>query len=141
MFRGKWKSKGLDVALKKVNITADESDAKVMRELGEHPNIISRGFARNYPETIVVTALAKKGSLYDYLHVRKEKPNQQQSLTWALQIAYGMAYMHKLDYVHRDLNILFSNSMIAQVSDFGTVRFLKTTLASKTAGTLRWMAP
>ena len=146
VFRGKWKSKGLNVALKKVNITADESDAKVMRELGEHPNIISfYGFARNYPETIIVTALAKKGSLYDYLHIRKEKPTQQQSLTWALQIAYGMAFMHRLDYVHRDLkssNILFSNSMIAQVSDFGTARFLKkTTLASKTAGTLRWMAP
>ena len=146
VFRGKWKSKGFDVALKKVNITPDASDAKIMSELGEHPNIISfYGFAYRYPETIIVTALAKKGSLYDYLHVRKEKPTQQQSLTWALQIAYGMAFMHRLDYVHRDLkssNVLFSDKMVAQVCDFGTARFLKgTTFASKVAGTPRWMAP
>ena len=146
VFRGKWKSKGLHVALKKVNCMPDASDAKIMSELGEHPNIISFfGFAYNYPETIIVMTLAKKGSLCNLLHIRKEKPPQQQSLTWAKQIAYGMAYMHKLGYVHRDLkssNILFSDDMIAQVSDFGTARFLrKTTLASKTAGTLRWMAP
>ena len=77
--------------------------------------------------------------------MRKEKPTEQQSLTWAKQIAYGMAFMHRLDYVHHDLkssNVLFSDDMVAQVSDFGTAHFLKgTTLASKTAGTHRWMAP
>ena len=146
VFRGRWRSKGFDVALKKVIINPEESDAKVMKELGEHPNIISfLGFAYRRPETIVVTALAKKGSLFDYLHIRKEKPTEQQSLTWARQIAYGMAFMHRLDYVHRDLkssNVLFSDDMVAQVSDFGTARFLKSsTVASKTAGTHRWMAP
>ena len=146
VFCGKWKSSGFDVALKKVNITPDASDAKVMMELGKHPNIISFfGFAYRRPETIIVTALAKKGSLFDYLHVRKEKPTEQQSLTWAKQIAYGMAFMHRLDYVHHDLkssNVLFSDDMVAQVSDFGTAHFLKgTTLTSKTVGTHRWMAP
>ena len=146
VFQGKWRSKGIDVALKSVRITPDASDAKVMKELGDHPNIISfYGFAYRRPETIIVTALARKGSLYDLLHVRKEKPTEQQSLTWAQQIAYGMAHMHRLDYVHRDLkssNVLFSDKMVAQVCDFGTARFLRTTtIASKTAGTHRWMAP
>ena len=35
VFCGKWKSSGFDVALKKVNITPDASDAKVMMELGK----------------------------------------------------------------------------------------------------------
>ena len=146
VFRGRWKSKGFDVALKKVNCTPDASDAQIMMELGKHPNIIAfYGFAYNYPETIIVTALAQKGSLYDLLHIRKEKPTEQQSLTWAEQIAYGMAYMHERDVVHRDLkssNVLFSGNMVAQVCDFGTARILKeTTIASKVAGTPRWMAP
>ena len=146
MFRGRWKSKGFDVALKKVNCTPDTSDAQIMMELGKHPNIISfYGFAYNYPETIIVTALSKKGSLYNYLHVKKEKPTTQQSLSWAKQIAYGMAHMHMLNYIHRDLkssNILFSDDMVAQVCDFGTARFLKgTTFASNVAGTPHWMAP
>ena len=146
MFRGKWTSKGFDVALKKVNCTPDASDAQIMMELGKHPNIISfYGFAYNFPETIIVTALARKGSLYNYLHVKKETPTEPQSLSWAKQIAYGMAYMHKLDYIHRDLkssNILFSDDMVAQVCDFGTARFLKgTTFASTVAGTPHWMAP
>lgn len=146
VYQGRWKSKGIDVALKRVNLPPEECDAKVMAELGEHPNIISFfGFARSHPDIIIVTAFAKNGSLYDYLHKKGETPMQQQSLTWAKQIAYGMAYMHKLELVHRDLkssNILFTNDMTAQICDFGTSRTLKeTTFASKAAGTLRWMAP
>ena len=146
VFRGKWVSKGLDVALKKVGVPPEACDAKVMAELGKHPNIIGFfGYARSHPDTVIVTALAANGSLYDYLHVNKQIPTQQQSLTWAKQVAYAMAYMHKLGLVHRDLkssNILFADDMIAQVCDFGTARTLDgTTFASKVSGTLRWMAP
>ena len=40
MFRGKWVSKGIDVALKNVCVPPEACDAKVMAELGKHPNII-----------------------------------------------------------------------------------------------------
>ena len=145
VFRGRWQSRGFDVALKKVNCTPDASDAKIMMELGSHPNIIAfYGFAYDHPQTTIVTALARKGSLYDLLHKRKEKPIEQQSLAWAKQIAYGLAYMHEHDLVHRDLkssNILFSDNMVAQICDFGVSRFLKETVATSIAGTPRWMAP
>ena len=42
VFRGKWKSRGLDVALKKVNCTPDASNAQIMMELVRHPNIMAR---------------------------------------------------------------------------------------------------
>jgi serine/threonine protein kinase len=146
VFAGTWKSKGIPVALKRVRITPEKCDAKVMAVLGEHPNIISfYGFAHNHPETTIVTALAKNGSLYNYLHTDGNKPTRQQSVKWARHIAYGMAHMHKLELVHRDLkssNVLFTNDMEAQICDFGTSRPLEnTTYASKTRGTWCWMAP
>ena len=117
-----------------------------MAILGEHPNIVSfYGFAHNHPETTIVTALAKNGSLYNYLHTEGKKPTVQQSVKWARHIAYGMAHMHKLELVHRDLkssNVLFTNDMEAQICDFGTSRPMEnTTYASKAKGTWRWMAP
>ena len=96
VFRGEWVSKGIEVAMKKVGVPPEACDAKVMAELGKHPNILGFfGYARNYPNTIIVTALAKKGSLYDYLHEQKQIPTEQQSLEWAKQVAYAMAYMHR----------------------------------------------
>ena len=145
VFHGKWQSKNIDVALKNADVTSI-TDGKILRVLGKHPNIIPfYGFARNYPDTIVVLGLAKNGSLYDYLHVRKERPSRQQSLMWAKQIAYAMVRVHTLDYIHRNLksrNILFTEDMVAQVCDFGSACSLhETTFASKVAGTPRWMAP
>ena len=94
---------------------------------------------------LYITALAKNGSLYNYLYKDGNTPSLQQSLQWARHIAYGMAYMHKLHLVHRDLkssNVLFTNNMEAQLCDFGTSRPMEnTTHASKTRGTWRWMAP
>ena len=82
--------------MKKVGVPPEACDAKVMAELGKHPHILGFfGYARNYPNTIIVTALVKKGSLYDYLHEQKQIPTEQQSLEWAKQVAYAMAYMHR----------------------------------------------
>ena len=134
------------MALKSVFLSIEDAiDAKIMADLGKHPNIIGFfGYARNHPETIIVTALASKGSLYDYLHKEKQIPTQQQSLTWAKQVAFAMAYLHKLGLVHRDLkssNILLSDDMTAQVCDFGAARMLDVTAQATMVGTQRWMAP
>ena len=145
VFRGKWLSKGLDVALKIVREIPEVCDAKIMALLGEHPNIISFfGYAWRSPNTVIVTELASNGSLYDYLHVNKKVPTQQQSLAWAKQVAFAMAYMHKLGLVHRDLkssNILLTDDMTAQVCDFGTARTLDGTTQASMVGTIHWMAP
>ena len=146
VFSGTWKSKGIHVALKQVKFSQDVRDVNILFELGEHPNIVSfLGFVHEIPETTVVTALAKNGSLYQYLHKDKNIPTMEQSLKWARQIAYGMAHMHKLRIIHRDLkssNILFTEDMEVQICDFGVARPApNTTAVSKTAGTYRWMAP
>ena len=146
VFRGTWKSKGLPVALKKVRLSPDHCDAKILAELGEHPNIISFfGYFHEHPDTTIVTALANNGSLYCYLHKDLKVSTIDQSLRWARQISYGMAHLHKLGIAHRDLkssNILFTHEMEVQICDFGVSRSMpNTTEKSKTAGTWRWMAP
>ena len=146
VFNGTWKSKGLPVAIKKVQLALDHCDAKILAELGEHPNIIRFfGFVHEHPDTIIVTALAKNGSLYQYLHKDLKVPTLEQSLKWARQISYGMAHIHKLGIAHRDLkssNILFTDDMEVQICDFGLSRSIpNTTAISKMAGTWRWMAP
>lgn len=126
--------------MKKVQLSPDECDAKILAELGQHPNIISFfGFYHDYPDTTIVTALATNGSLYQYLYKDRKVPTLEQSLKWARQIAYGMAHIHALGIVHRDLkssNILFNEDMEVQICDFGVSRSMpNTTEISKEAGT------
>ncbi|EGD72212.1 TKL protein kinase [Salpingoeca rosetta] len=64
----------------------------------------------------------------------------------ALDIAHGMAYIHKLDHFHRDLksgNVLVSADLRGKITDFGTIHELTTggSSATKAAGTPPYMAP
>jgi len=50
-----------------------------------------------------------------------------QSLCVSLQIAEGMAYIEKKNYIHRDLraaNVLVSESLLCKIADFGLARLL-----------------
>ena len=153
MFRGKWKArKGEVVAVKKCTLTGTKRDPDIPREVQilssvpEHPHIIAfYGISINFPDILIVTEFAEKGSLFNYLHKEKQVPTVDQSLAWALEVAQGMEHLHNHDIIHRDLksaNILLSTEMTAKVCDFGTARYLShTTMQTKASGTFRWMAP
>jgi len=51
-----------------------------------------------------------------------------QCLCVSLQIAEGMAYIEKKNYIHRDLraaNVLVSESLLCKIADFGLARVIE----------------
>ena len=97
----------------------------------------------------VITELAPKGSLFDYLH---KNPKNKNNLSLEFknkitkQLICCMAYIHSRGYVHRDLktqNILLDKNLDMKMCDFGLTR-LKSELNSGSgqfAGTPCYMAP
>lgn len=112
--------------------------------------------------------LMEKGSLRTVLRETPDIP-WPRKLLWARELASGMAYIHQLGHVHRDLksdNVLVSRSNHVKVTDFGTSTFYRRSLElglahgeggsgaallkeqpedpvfhTKGIGTLLWMAP
>jgi len=97
----------------------------------------------------VITELAPKGSLFDYLH-KNPKTKNNLSLDFknriTKQLVCTMTYIHSRGYVHRDLktqNILLDKNLDMKLCDFGLTK-LKSELnlgSGQFAGTPCYMAP
>ncbi len=140
-------------------------DPKITEELKEEfNNEIEKLFILRHPYIIqlygitdkstsqklaVITELAPKGSLFDYLH-KNQKTKNNLSLEFknkiSKQLISTMAYIHSRGFVHRDLktqNILLDKNLDMKMCDFGLTR-LKSELNSGSgqfAGTPCYMAP
>ena len=122
-------------------------EIQILASLPPHPHVLTffgAALSGDAVSTYIITELASNGSLFDYLHERKEVPSPDQSLAWAQQIASGMQHLHNNNVVHRDLksgNVLLALGLLAKVCDFGTARTLAKTAKTSQKGTYRWMAP
>ncbi|KAM7505315.1 hypothetical protein LguiB_004219 [Lonicera macranthoides] len=146
------------VAVKKLHSISDMIDRKSfineVRALTElkHQNIVKLyGFCSHAQHSFLIYEYLEKGSLTSILSNDREA----KELDWTKRInlikgvAHALCYMHHdcaTPIVHRDIsskNILLDSGYEANVSDFGTAKFLKPDSSnwSALAGTCGYVAP
>ncbi|CDQ95037.1 unnamed protein product, partial [Oncorhynchus mykiss] len=122
--------------------------AEILSSLS-HKNIIQfYGAVLESPNYGIVTEYAGGGSLYEYLSSEQsEEMDMEQIMTWAMEIAKGMHYLHSeapVKVIHRDLksrNVVLTTDKVLKICDFGASKFQSHTTHMTVVGTFPWMAP
>ncbi|XP_063174238.1 mitogen-activated protein kinase kinase kinase 20 isoform X1 [Candoia aspera] len=146
VYRARWISQDKEVAVKK--LLKIEKEAEILSVLS-HRNIIQfYGAVIEPPNYGIVTEYASAGSLYDYINSnRSEEMDMDHIMTWAMDIAKGMHYLHMeapVKVIHRDLksrNVVIAGDGVLKICDFGASRFHSHTTHMSLVGTFPWMAP
>uniref|UniRef100_A0A3B3VP68 Mitogen-activated protein kinase kinase kinase 20 n=1 Tax=Poecilia latipinna TaxID=48699 RepID=A0A3B3VP68_9TELE len=143
VYRALWISQDKEVAVKK--LLKIDKEAEILSVLS-HKNIIQfYGAVLEPPNYGIVTEYASGGSLYDYISSEQsEEMDMEQIMTWAIQIAKGMHYLHAeapVKVIHRDLKSRNGNMILCPICDFGASKFLSHTTHMTVVGTFPWMAP
>ncbi|RVX17350.1 Serine/threonine-protein kinase HT1 [Vitis vinifera] len=113
----------------------------------KHPNIVRFiGACRKPLAWCIVTEYAKGGSVRQFLMRRQNRSVPLKlAVKQALDVARGMAYVHGLGFIHRDLksdNLLIAADKSIKIADFGVARIeVQTEGMTPETGTYRWMAP
>ncbi|TRY84128.1 hypothetical protein DNTS_026031 [Danionella cerebrum] len=88
------------------------------------------------------------GSLLDFLKSESGcKVQFPKLIDFSAQIAEGMAYIEKKNYIHRDLraaNVLVSNDLFCKIADFGLARVIEDDQYTAREGAkfpIKWTAP
>jgi serine/threonine protein kinase len=103
------------------------------------------GFTNTFPYAII-TPFVERGSLYEALGRGGPVLNGTAKQRIAMGVAHGMARLHELGVIHRDLksmNILLDLKLYPKIGDFGIARFTDVNEGEMTQnlGTPHWMAP
>ncbi|KAL2081594.1 hypothetical protein ACEWY4_023447 [Coilia grayii] len=146
VYRARWISQDKEVAVKK--LLKIENEAEILSVLS-HRNIIQfYGAILEAPNYGIVTEYASGGSLFEFLSsTESEAIDMKQIMTWAMDIAKGMHYLHSeapVKVIHRDLksrNVVLTADKILKICDFGASKFLSHTTHMSLVGTFPWMAP
>ncbi|XP_028836159.1 protein kinase Npk [Denticeps clupeoides] len=146
VYRARWLSQDKEVAVKK--LLKIEAEAEILSVLS-HKNIIQfYGAILDPPNYGIVTEYAGGGSLYDFLSSSaSEEMDMDQVMTWAVDIAKGIHYLHSeapVKVIHRDLksrNVVMTAERVLKICDFGASKFSSHTTHMSLVGTFPWMAP
>mmetsp|Transcript_27799 Transcript_27799/g.24426 ORF Transcript_27799/g.24426 Transcript_27799/m.24426 type:complete len:361 (-) Transcript_27799:923-2005(-) len=154
VFLGKFS--GIDVAIKeygrkKLDHKKAEDFVKEIEVISNlrHPNIVlCMGACIHRDKYLMITEYLEEGSLFDHLHKKHTKINDDTLFAIIEDIALGMTYLHGRKVLHCDLkssNILIDSSWSVKLCDFGLSRTKyksdKKKLAKQRVGTPHWMAP
>ncbi|XP_065851164.1 RAF-like serine/threonine-protein kinase PRAF [Euphorbia lathyris] len=163
VYHGKWR--GTDVAIKRINgrcfagkPTEQErmiddfwNEAAKLAEL-HHPNVVAfYGMVLDGPggSVATVTEFMVNGSLRNALQKNERSIDKRKRLLVAMDVAFGMEYLHGKNIVHFDLksdnllvNLRDPHRPICKVGDLGLSKVkCQTLISGGVRGTLPWMAP
>ncbi|KAJ6813927.1 serine/threonine-protein kinase B-raf-like [Iris pallida] len=163
VYHGKWR--GSDVAIKRINdrcFAGKPSEQERMRadfwneasKLADlhHPNVVAfYGVVLDGPggSIATVTEYMVNGSLRNALQRNEKTLDPRRRLLIAMDVAFGMEYLHKKNIVHFDLksdnllvNLRDPQRPICKVGDLGLSKVkCQTLISGGVRGTLPWMAP
>ncbi|KAL2338473.1 hypothetical protein Fmac_012919 [Flemingia macrophylla] len=163
VYHGKWR--GTDVAIKRITdrcFAGKPSEQERMRsdfwneaiKLADlhHPNVVAfYGVVLDGPggSVATVTEYMVNGSLRNALQKSERNPDKRKRLLIAMDVAFGMEYLHGRNIVHFDLksdnllvNLRDPHRPICKVGDLGLSKVkCQTLISGGVRGTLPWMAP
>ncbi|XVE71572.1 hypothetical protein DITRI_Ditri10aG0162000 [Diplodiscus trichospermus] len=163
VYHGKWR--GTDVAIKRINdrcfagkpseqermIDDFWNEAIKLADL-HHPNVVAfYGVVLDGPggSVATVTEYMVNGSLRTALQKNERSLDKRKRLLIAMDVAFGMEYLHGKNIVHFDLksdnllvNLRDPHRPICKVGDLGLSKVkCQTLISGGVRGTLPWMAP
>ncbi|XP_007487171.1 tyrosine-protein kinase Lyn isoform X1 [Monodelphis domestica] len=123
-------------------------EANLMKTL-QHEKLVRLYAVVTKEEPIyIVTEFMAKGSLLDFLKSGEgTKLLLPKLIDFSAQIAEGMAFLERKNYIHRDLraaNVLVSESLICKIADFGLARIIRDDEYKAREGAkfpIKWTAP
>ncbi|XP_075051319.1 tyrosine-protein kinase Lck [Mixophyes fleayi] len=123
------------------------AEANLMKQL-QHPRLVRLHAVVTQEPIYIVTEYMEKGCLVDYLKTPEGlRLTVYKLIDMSAQVAEGMAYLERKNYIHRDLraaNILVSETICCKIADFGLARVIENNEYTAREGAkfpIKWTAP
>ncbi|XP_061609830.1 tyrosine-protein kinase Fyn isoform X4 [Phyllopteryx taeniolatus] len=150
-YSGTWNgTTGVAVKTLKPGTMSPESfleEAQIMKKL-RHDKLVQLYAVVSEEPIYIVTEYMGKGSLLDFLKDGEGRGLKLPNLVdMAAQVAAGMAYIERMNYIHRDLrsaNILVGDNLVCKIADFGLARLIEDNEYTARQGAkfpIKWTAP